>query len=72
MYKHTFTHIHPYTYKYTYVHIHACMHIHTSICTYIFDWRGRVSCVGRGMLTLSGAPGATSLVGYYHLSVFGL
>ena len=38
MYKHTFTHIHPFTNKNThiYVHIHACMHIHTSIYTHIF------------------------------------
>ena len=26
----------------------------------------------QGMLTLSGAPSTTSLIGYYHLSVFGL
>ena len=32
----------------------------------------RVSCMRQGMLTLSGAPSTTSLIGYYHLSVFGL
>ena len=31
-----------------------------------------MSCMRQGMLTLSGAPSTTSLIGYYHLSVFGL
>ena len=35
-------------------------------------WQRRVSCMRQGMLTLSGAPSTTSLIGYYHLSVFGL
>ena len=42
MYKHTFTHIHPYTYKYTYICsagtfiYYTCMYAHTSIYTHIF------------------------------------
>ena len=35
-------------------------------------WQRRVSCMSQGMLTLSEAPSTTSLIGYYHLSVFGL
>ena len=31
-----------------------------------------MSCMRQGMLTLSGAPSITSLIGYYHLSDFGL
>ena len=36
MYKHTFTHIHPYTYKYTYMYIYMHVCTHTSIYTHIF------------------------------------
>ena len=36
MYKHTFTHVPPYTYKYTHICTHTCMYAHTSIYTYIF------------------------------------
>ena len=32
----------------------------------------RVSCMRQGVLTLSGAPGATSLIGYWHLVHFTL
>ena len=32
----------------------------------------RVTLMRQGMLTLSGAPSTTSLIGYYHLSIFGL
>ena len=36
MYKHTFTHMPPYTYKYTYICTYTCIYTHTNIYIYTY------------------------------------